>query len=113
MSGDSTGAGPNQVESNARGFKCGDLVRVRAVAPEVFSRTPRWAMGRIGRVTRTHGCWPDPDLVCRGSQNAPTRELHQVTFIADPPGRTVLLADVFEHWLTPVEAPATRDHRPS
>jgi hypothetical protein len=111
MSEELTGKGPAQVDPCPRSFRCGDLVQVRAVPPEVFSRTPRWTMGRIGRIGRTHGRWPDPDLVCRGSRDAPARELHQVAFVADESGRTVLLADLFEHWLTPVEAFVSPNHR--
>ncbi len=111
MSEELAGKGPAEVDPRPCGFQYGDLVQVRAVPPEVFSRTPRWTMGRIGRIDRTHGRWPDPDLVSRGFREAPARELHQVAFVADESGRTVLLADLFEHWLTPVEALASPNHR--
>lgn len=82
-------------------FRPGDAVMVRTVGPNVFSRTPRWAMGRIGLIKRTWGIWPNPDLVCRGVRDAPGRELHHVFFRVDRHGTVALTADIFEHWLSP------------
>lgn len=80
----------------------GASVRVRNSGPEVFTRTPKWAMGRIGRVIESRGRWPDPDRVALGDVDPPQRELLLVMFDHPADPSVTLLADLFEHWL---EAP--------
>jgi len=82
----------------------GDRVVVRCAPEAEFSRTPLWSMGRVGRVVRGHGLWPDPDRVARGDKTSEPRLLFQVEFALAGGGlHDLLFADLFEHWLTPAD----------
>ena len=98
------------VSVEPRALAPGEVVRVRDDWPELRGpchvRTPHYLRGRVGRVSRNLGAFPDPADLAFG-RPAPRRRLYHVAFDQPPafgegrPGDT-LLVEVFEHWLEPV-----------
>lgn len=79
-------------------LRIGAAVRVRT-SDGRFHRTPRWALGRSGRIVRAFGPWPEPEAVSSGDRTPPLRGLYHVVF-PHPDGD--LVADVYDHWLEPL-----------
>jgi len=101
---------PDGDDRGSDDIRVGDRVAVRTAPEQVFSRTPRWSMGRTGRVVRRHGSWPDPDRVARGDRSAPAVTLYQVEFALDRGGHDDrLVADLFEHWLIGVRSTGAQE----
>lgn len=84
--------------SGAARLEVGTAVRVLPSAGG-FTRTPAWAHGRVGRVVRLIGTWPEPEAVARGQRDATARRLYHVVF----DGEVEFAADIYEHWLEPAE----------
>ncbi len=91
------------------GFAPGTRVRVREDWPEARGpchiRTPHYVRGRIGRVLRPLGAFPNPEDLAF-ARPAPARALYHVLFDEPdlwPDGRAGddLLVEIFEHWLEP------------
>ena len=87
----------------------GERVRVRDVPSVGHVRTPGYVKGRIGRVERVHGAFPNPESLAYGGDGLPEQPLYQVTFAQGElwagyrgPGGDRLCVDLYEHWL---EAP--------
>lgn len=89
-------------------FAPGAVVRVRRGAPPGHVRTPWPLRGRVGRVERVCGQFPNPEeLACRRN-GLPKAPLYRVRFsMAEVWGAAAeraddtLDAEIFEHWLEP------------
>lgn len=86
----------------------GARVRVDARTVDHHCRTPRYLRGRVGRVVRHLGAFPDPEARAYHRPGA-LRHLYQVAFEHGelwPPGEAgvVVTADLYEHWLDVEEA---------
>ena len=88
----------------------GTRVVVRRGPPERHCRTPSYLRGRVGTVLAEVGTFHDPSLLAFHKPGLPCRRLYRVSFRqADlwpsyQGPKDVLLADLYEHWLTPVTA---------
>ncbi len=92
-------------------FAPGDAVRVKPDWPELRGpchiRTPHYLRGRVGRVERVLGAFPNPEDLAF-ARPAEKRALYHVLFPQEPvwgegrPGDT-LMVEIFEHWLEPAE----------
>ena len=80
-------------------FQVGDRVRVSDRAHEGHHRTPGYLKGRSGRVERVYGEFTNPETRAYGGDGLPERTLYLVRF----DGPDAVHADVYEHWLEPVE----------
>ncbi|WP_255466017.1 SH3-like domain-containing protein [Roseococcus sp. SYP-B2431] len=88
-------------------FSAGQAVRVKDSKPEQVARlhlrTPHYARGRIGRVERVLGTFPNPEDIAFNRPAEP-RVLYHVLFDQPPvwgegqQGDTLLI-ELFEHWL--------------
>ena len=90
-------------------FKPGDRVRVRAEDRSGHIRTPFYVRGKVGRVERVYGEFPNPEMLAYGKDGLPKRTLYLVAFDqsevwdryqASP--RDKLYVDIYEHWLEPL-----------
>lgn len=89
-------------------FKPGDRVLVRAEDRPGHIRTPFYIRGKIGRVERFHGEFPNPELLAYGRDGLPKKPLYLVSFIQtevwdnyrESP-KDKLYVDIYEHWLEP------------
>lgn len=87
-------------------------VRVRNDYPPGHVRTPHYLRGKIGRIERTLGPFPNPEQLAYGLESS-SMSLHRVTFqMFDLWGAEVenpddtLEAEIYAHWLEEVEADA-------
>ena len=96
---------------NANELLPGTRVRVLAGEPLTHCRTPRYLRGQRGTVVRALGRFANPEELAYHRPGLPARVLYQVAFeasevwggrLAEPSYR--IHADVFEHWLEPIEA---------
>ncbi|NBS62824.1 MAG: nitrile hydratase subunit beta [Betaproteobacteria bacterium] len=87
----------------------GQILRVRPISRLGHSRTPGFIEGKIGRVVRDWGDFPDPEELARGNQSAPLVGVYLLEF--DPselwPQKGVrhehrVLVDVFSPNLEPL-----------
>ena len=86
-----------------------DRVRVRTMMPPGHLRTPAYLRGKTGEIERPLGSFPNPEQLAY-RQKAEPRPLYRVRFTmaeiwgeaAERPGDT-LDAEIFAHWLIPVE----------
>ena len=93
-------------------FRPGDMVRVRRGSAPGHIRTPWYLRGRAGRVERLLGDFPNPEELAYHRDGLPPRPLYRVRFTmaevwgaeAERPGDTID-AEIFEHWLEPLDAP--------
>jgi len=92
-------------------FAPGAAVRVADDWPEARGpchiRTPHYIRGRLGRVVKDLGAFPNPEDIAF-ERPAPARRLYHVSFpladlFPDAP-REELVVEVYEHWLEPAEA---------
>lgn len=89
-------------------FAPGDAVRVRPGHAPGHVRTPWYVRGRLGRIERICGAFPNPEQLAFGL-DAPRVPLYRVRFAmaelwgaaAERPGDTTDV-EIFEHWLDPV-----------
>ncbi len=72
------------------------------------NRTPWYLRGKIGKVERCHGAYPNPESLAYGGTGEPTELLYLVSFQMrdlwddyEGPEADALQADIFEHWLEP------------
>lgn len=88
----------------------GTAVRVRDDWPELRGpchiRTPHYLRGHRGTVLRHLGDFPNPEDLAF-ARPAPRRALYHVSFdphaIWPDAGGSEIVAEVFEHWLEPVQ----------
>jgi nitrile hydratase len=83
----------------------GDLVRVRDDHPPGHIRTPVYARGKVGRVTRCFGPFGNPELLAY-RLTGPKEELYEVRFLQrdlwdDYAGsdKDSVDLDLYRHWL--------------
>ncbi|WP_306734336.1 SH3-like domain-containing protein [Marimonas arenosa] len=84
-------------------------VRVKTMMPPGHIRTPAYLRGKVGVIERPLGEFGNPELLAYGHQG-PKKPLYRVRFTmaevwgpgAETPTDT-LDAEIFEHWLEPVE----------
>jgi nitrile hydratase len=62
-------------------FGRGDIVKTRTINPSTHTRLPRYARGRLGRITRVAGCFVFPDSNAHGLGEQP-QWLYTVCFEA-------------------------------
>ncbi len=87
-----------------------DRVRVRAMMPPGHVRTPAYLRGKTGIIERSLGDYPNPEQLAY-RQRAEPRALYRVRFsmaeiwgaAAENPDDT-LDAEIFAHWLEPLES---------
>ncbi|MDE0968543.1 MAG: nitrile hydratase subunit beta [Octadecabacter sp.] len=85
-------------------------VRVKPLMPPGHVRTPAYLRGKIGIIERSLGTFPNPEALAYGVA-ASDLPLHRVRFTmsdvwegnAENPNDT-LDAEIYEHWLEPVDA---------
>lgn len=61
-------------------FRPGQRVRVAARPRSGHERTPAYVKGRIGRVERFHGLFPNPESRAYGAAGHPAQPLYMVSF---------------------------------
>ena len=92
-------------------LKVGDRVRVARAFPPGHIRTPMFLRGKSGVILRDFGAFPNPERLAYGMHGLPAISLYMVRFAMDEvwhgegsygPNDTVT-ADIYEHWLEPVE----------
>ncbi len=87
-----------------------EMVRVSTMMPPGHIRTPAYLRGKIGEIERTLGPFHNPEQLAYGVP-ADKLPLHRVRFTmsevwgADAENPDDLIeAEIFAHWLTPLEA---------
>ena len=103
------GAGPGK-------YRPGDVVRVRSDIVSHHHRTPWFIKGKTGAVRAVSGPFLNPESRAYGGDGLPDRLLYQVEFSQtdlwgeryQEDERDVLLVDVYEQWIEPLNAPAER-----
>ena len=93
-------------------FAPGDAVRVKRGAAPGHMRTPWYMRGKIGRVERICGDFPNPEELAYRRDGRPARPLYRVRFsMAELWGAAAerqtdtVDAEIFEHWLEAADAP--------
>lgn len=84
-----------------------DFVRVRTDMPPGHVRTPAYLRGKVGRIERTLGPFPNPEQLAYRHKGA-LLALHRVRFTmaeiwgenAEQPDDTIE-AEIYAHWLEP------------
>ena len=91
-------------------FQPGDRVRVRDLKVSGHNRTPWYIRGKIGTIERCHGSYLNPESLAYGASGLPAMPVYLVKFNQSHlwesysrAGTDKLMADVFEHWLEPVQ----------
>ena len=87
-------------------FEAGDRVRVRCLNVKGHNRTPWFLRGKVGRVERCHGAYPNPESLAHGGDGLPRQPLYRVRLrqtdlwpeYSGNPADT-LLVDIYQHWL--------------
>jgi len=85
-------------------FSPGQSVRARNINPRGHTRLPRYARGRVGTITKLHGCHPFPDSNAHRRGEDP-QWLYGVSFAApdlwgdDRPSGDTVSMDLFEPYL--------------
>lgn len=87
-------------------FAVGDTVRVSDRREPGHVRTPRYLMGRQGRILEVCGPYPDPGGLAKGELGLPYCMLYRVMFCQgdlwpdyDGPAADHVVTDIYEHWL--------------
>jgi len=89
-------------------------VAVRSGPPEPHCRTPFYLRGQIGTIEADLGCFRDPSLLAFHKPGLPMRRLYRVRFNQGSlwpeygSSKDTLTADLYEHWLEPVEDASPR-----
>ncbi len=89
-------------------LRVGDRVTVRCMFPVGHIRTPRYIMGRTGRISHHVGEFPNPEELAYGRSGLPAKTLFRVHFnqtdlwpdYRGAPGDTLEI-ELYEHWLMP------------
>lgn len=91
-------------------FRKGAAVAVDAREAHGHCRTPWYLRGKRGTVASVHGAYHDPERLAYHKPGLPVKVLYKVRFLQSDlwPGYTGpatdhLEADIYEHWLTPVQ----------
>jgi nitrile hydratase len=88
-------------------FAAGQTVRVKDAKPEKVARmhlrTPHYVRGRLGRIERVLGTFPNPEAIAFNRPAEP-RVLYHVLFEQQPvwgegQAGDTLMIELFEHWL--------------
>ena len=82
-------------------FSAGQHVAVSQRAHDGHHRTPGYLKGRHGTIERNHGRFRNPETRAYGGDGLPEQHVYLVRF--DLQEGDLVLADVFEHWLEPIE----------
>jgi len=97
--------GPSERETSAEpAFAIGDTVRARNINPPGHTRLPRYARGRTGTISRSHGCHVFPDANAHGEGEQP-QWLYSVKFSArelwgdNSPDHDDVFIDLWESYL--------------
>lgn len=105
-----TRSASNRKVSAARRFAPGDAVRVAERPVLGHCRTPAYLRGKPGIIASIHGAFRDPELLAYHRPGLPVQTLYKVRFRQrdvwgryDGPGEDQLEADIFEHWLEPLD----------
>ena len=85
-------------------------VRVKTMMPPGHIRTPAYLRGKVGVIERALGRFGNPELQAYGHLGGPEQPLYRVRFTmaevwgdaAETPTDT-LDAEIYGHWLEPVE----------
>ena len=85
-------------------FRPGQRVRVASRPHEGHHRTPGYLKGKTGSVERLHGAFTNPETRAYGGDGLPEQPLYQVAFAQ---GDVRIYADVYEHWLEPLDESST------
>jgi nitrile hydratase len=89
-------------------FAPGQVVRVRRGDGPGHMRTPWYLRGRLGRVERLCGHFANPEELAFRRSGLPPLALYRVRFAMAElwgEGADSVDAEIFEHWLEPVDAP--------
>jgi nitrile hydratase len=89
-------------------FAPGDVVRVRLADPPGHLRTPRYCRGKVGRIERLCGAFPNPEELAYNRPGLPAQPLYRVRFAsvdlwpeyAEAPADVVEI-EIYQHWLEP------------
>jgi nitrile hydratase subunit beta len=88
----------------------GATVVVRSGPPEGHCRTPFYLRGKRGRIVGEFGSYRDPALLAFHKPGLPKRRLLRIAFRQRDvwpdyagPESDLLLADLYESWLTPAD----------
>jgi nitrile hydratase subunit beta len=91
-------------------YGAGERVRVASRRHDGHHRTPDYIKGKSGTVERVHASFTNPETRAYGDDGLPAQRLYLVGFSQDEvwpgyrgPRADRIYADVFEHWLEPVE----------
>jgi nitrile hydratase subunit beta len=88
-----------------------DLVRVKTMMPPGHVRTPAYLRGKTGEIERDLGEFGNPEQLAYGLEGAKTPLLRVRFSMAEVWGPEAenaddtLDAEIFAHWLTPLEVP--------
>ncbi len=92
-------------------YRAGQRVRVAARAHEGHHRTPGYVKGKTGSIERVHASFTNPETRAYGNEGLPKQPLYLVGFAQrdvcpDARGHAGdrIYADVFEHWLEPLDS---------
>jgi nitrile hydratase len=96
-------------------FRIGDRVRIDDRAHDGHHRTPWYIKGKLGTVVADNDAWLNPETRAYGESGLPKVTVYRIQFdqhdlwedYDGPPGDS-LIADVFAHWLEPVERGSAR-----
>ena len=91
-------------------FTPGDAVRVADRAALGHCRTPFYLRGKTGVIASVHGAFRDPESLAYHKPGLPARVLYKVRFRQRDiwagykgPASDQIEADIFEHWLEPLQ----------
>ena len=91
-------------------FAPGDMVRVAGRDALGHCRTPWYLRGKTGVIASVHGTFRDPEVLAYHKPGLPAQVLYKVRFKQgeiwgryDGPAGDQLEADIFQHWLEPLE----------
>ncbi len=99
--------------ADAAAVAVGTPVRVRTANPATHCRTPHYLRGKRGVVVRHLGRYGNPEELAYHRAGTPALSLYMIEFdsvevwgerTAEAPYR--ITADIFEHWLEPVDTGA-------
>ena len=85
-------------------------MRVRADMPPGHVRTPSYLRGKVGWIERTLGPFPNPEELAYRHEGTPlslmrVRFTMQEVWGMDAASGDTIDAEIYSHWLLPVEAP--------
>ncbi len=99
-----------------RAFLVGERVVVRRAWQPGHVRTPAYIRGRVGRIERCLGAFPNPEELAYRRSGAPAPLLYRVRFLqADVwpdyrgPAADAIEVEIYHHWLEPAEPEPPHD----